>query len=201
MITSLAGMAQNHWVAIESRIVEGSARSGCSLIVHSVCIDFSYRWLACVPLYLALHDLWPVQFTHHRPQVHHPGVQVGSVSHVEDHEVCGLTEYVVQVATVLRGRHEGRTVRTAAVDDQRAPVRYESEERQGVAVVMVLLKRVDNKEDDKEEIGCTQIYLNILDIQLALIFFITNHSYWIISRLHPSISIVHICTLRVSERV
>ena len=25
----------------------------CSLIVHIVCIDFSYRWLACVPLYLA----------------------------------------------------------------------------------------------------------------------------------------------------
>ena len=34
--------------------VEASARSGCSLIVHSACIDFSYRWLACVPLYLAI---------------------------------------------------------------------------------------------------------------------------------------------------
>ena len=37
-----------------SRIVEALASSGCSLIVHSVCIDFSYRWLACVPLYLAI---------------------------------------------------------------------------------------------------------------------------------------------------
>ena len=39
---------------LRSKIVEASARSGCSLIVHSVCIDFSYRWLACVPFYLAI---------------------------------------------------------------------------------------------------------------------------------------------------
>ena len=37
-----------------SRIVEASAWSGCSLVAHSVCIDFSYRWLACVHLFPAI---------------------------------------------------------------------------------------------------------------------------------------------------
>ena len=32
--------------------VEAMARSDCSLIVHTVCFDFSHRLLACVPLYL-----------------------------------------------------------------------------------------------------------------------------------------------------
>ena len=57
---------------LRSRIVEASARSGCSLIVHSVCIDFSYRWLACVPLYISRHlitctahlsiELWKMRY-------------------------------------------------------------------------------------------------------------------------------------------
>ena len=39
---------------LRSRIIEALARSGCSLIEHSVYIDFSYRWLACLPLYFAI---------------------------------------------------------------------------------------------------------------------------------------------------
>ena len=46
---------------------EASARSGCSLIVHSVCIDFSYRWLAVLSRHLitcTAHlsiELWKMQ--------------------------------------------------------------------------------------------------------------------------------------------